>query len=306
MSDATPLKIACIGEAMIEMSFAHGETSQAAIGFAGDTLNTAIYLHREISDKHEVSFLSRLGKDAFSSRMRDFIANEGVCVDYLESDDEKIPGLYSISTNEHGERSFSYWRSDSAARLLFQKNGEPDFSGLDQFNIIYLSGITLAILPYFVREAFFEWLPAFRRKENTAVVFDSNYRPKLWENKATAQKCIEQMWRLTDIGLPSVDDEMLLLDDADENTVMDRFKDYGIKTGVLKRGTKGPLTFTGEQSNFEFAPADKMVDSTAAGDSFNGALLASLLDGSTIDDAMLAGHHCACKVVSQRGAIITR
>lgn len=305
-SSSTPLKIACIGEAMIELSFSAGDTSQAAIGFAGDTLNTAIYLNREISKSHEVSFVSRIGIDTFSKQMRDFIADEGVCVNSLTSDEKKIPGLYSISTDDNGERSFNYWRNDSAARLLFQNNGIADFSGLEKFNVLYLSGITLAILPDFVRKAFFSWLPCFRSRDNTLVVFDSNFRPKLWQDRATAQHCIESMWRLTDIGLPSVDDEMLLFDDKDEDAVIRRFKGYGIKTGVLKRGESGPLNITEEQRNFNFPAADHMLDSTAAGDSFNGAFLASLLGGSDVDEAMLAGHNCACRVIAHRGAIIPR
>lgn len=305
-SQSAPSKIACIGESMIELSFAIGDTHQAAIGFAGDTLNTAIYLNREISNLHEVSFVSRVGIDTFSNQMREFIANEGVCVDDLASDETKIPGLYAISTDANGERSFSYWRNDSAARLLFQNNGVVDFSGLEKYNVLYLSGITLAILPDFVRKAFFAWLPSFRSRDNTSVVFDSNFRPKLWQDKATAQHCIESMWRLTDIGLPSVDDEMLLFDDKDEDAVIRRFKDYGIKTGVLKRGESGPLNIAGEQRNFNFPAADHMLDSTAAGDSFNGAFLASLLGGSDVDVAMLAGHNCACRVIAHRGAIVPR
>lgn len=305
-SNVAPLKIACIGEAMIELSFSAVEKGHAAIGFAGDSLNTAIYLRRESSENCEVSFLSRIGVDAFSMQMREFIANEDVCVEHLEVDEEKLPGIYSISTDEDGERSFSYWRGESAARLLFQCEGQVDFSSLEQFNVIYLSGITLAILPHFVREAFLAWLPSFRARENTTVVFDSNYRPKLWEDKATAKMCIEKMWCLTDVGLPSIDDEILLFDDKDENAVIHRFEGYGIKTAVLKRGLVGPLSLTGEQHNFDFPAAKIMVDSTAAGDSFNGALLASLFNGADVDEAMLAGHNCACKVVSQRGAIIPR
>lgn len=305
-SNAMPLTIACIGEAMIELSFASDSTNQATVGFAGDTLNTAIYLHREATENLRVSFVSCIGIDTFSSQMRAFIEAEGVDTTDLKSDKNRIPGLYSIRTDADGERSFNYWRNESAARQLFQQDGVIDFSILEQFNVLYLSGITLAILPEHVRDAFFAWLPSYRSRTDTSVVFDSNYRPKLWKDKTTAQKCIEAMWRLTDIGLPSVDDEMQLFDDADESAVLRRFETYGINTAVLKRGSTGPLSIMGHQNNGVFPEAEVMVDSTAAGDSFNGALLASLFNGSSLDEAMLAGHSCACRVVSQHGAIIPR
>ena len=64
--------IACIGEAMIELSMA-GDDAQ--LGVAGDTLNTAIYLHRA-APGITVDYVTCLGDDPFSARIHDFI--EGV------------------------------------------------------------------------------------------------------------------------------------------------------------------------------------------------------------------------------------
>lgn len=61
-----PLKIACIGEAMIELAF---DGTSPLVNFARDTLNTAIYLRRNLSLTHSVSFLSVVGTDPFSQRM---------------------------------------------------------------------------------------------------------------------------------------------------------------------------------------------------------------------------------------------
>jgi 2-dehydro-3-deoxygluconokinase len=97
---------------------------------------------------------------------------------------------------------------------------------------------------------------------------------------------------------------MALFGDADEAAVLARLRRYGIGTGALKRGASGPLPITPNDAPLpDFPPAERVVDTTAAGDSFNGGFLASFLAGGSLAEAMLAGHRCAARVVGFRGAI---
>ncbi len=296
-------RIACVGEAMIELVL-NADGSNANIGFAGDTLNTAIYLKRDLPTEDDVAFVSVIGTDLMSSRMVDFIQAQSVSTTQLSRIEDRLPGLYTITTDDAGERSFAYWRESSAARTLFQTNGEADFSCLDSFDVVYLSAITLAILPPEIRAALLQWIETFRATGGR-FAFDSNYRPRLWENVEVARETLAQAWRLCDIGMPSVDDEMALFGDADEMAALARLNDYGIKTGALKRGASGPLPINQTIEPMPgFTPAMSVVDTTAAGDSFNGAFLAALLSGETLRDALLAGHHRAVRVIGYRGAIM--
>ncbi|MCY6381976.1 sugar kinase [Hoeflea prorocentri] len=298
-------KIACVGEAMVELSLdAEGQTAQ--IGFAGDTLNTAVYLERAGAKAHKVAFVSQVGRDSFSDRMIAFIEGEGVSTAGIVRDDERLPGLYAISTDAHGERSFSYWRENSAARLLFCSDHGADFSSLDEFDVVYLSAITLAILQPDVRTALMGWLQVFRERGGL-FAFDSNYRPRLWESVEAARDAVSRAWSLCDIGMPSVDDEMALFGDADPMAALARLSASGIVTGALKRGAEGPVPINAPADpSIRFSPATSVVDTTAAGDSFNGAFLAALLSGRPLGEAMLAGHDCAARVIGVRGAIIPR
>ena len=63
-----PLKIACIGEAMIEM-IVNPETFTANLDVAGDVLNVSIYLRRNLDAKHTVSFFSTVGTDTMSDHI---------------------------------------------------------------------------------------------------------------------------------------------------------------------------------------------------------------------------------------------
>ena len=288
-------RIAAIGEAMIELSVLGADTQ---LGVAGDTLNTAIYLKRSAPDI-KVDYITCLGDDPFSDQIEDFVAAQDIGTGAMTRIPGKSPGLYAITTTPEGERSFTYWRNASAARDMFQTAEEYDFSMLGQYDLIYLSGISVAILPQDARLALVQWLA----ENPVRFAYDSNYRPRLWENRATAQQITHALWQRADICLPSIDDEMALFSE-DEAAVAARFAGYNT-TGALKRGEQGPLSL-GEAVTQAYEPASKVIDTTAAGDSFNGGYLGTLLSGGSQADALRAAHNCAARVVQFRGAIIPR
>ena len=285
-------RVACIGEAMIELSTV-GDT--AALGVAGDTLNTAIYLKRSAPDL-TVDFVTRLSDDPFSDRIRNFIASEGIGTGQVATDPGTSPGLYAITVDAGGERSFTYWRSHSPARNLFS---DGDFSVLNGYDLIYLSGITLAIMAPAARNA----LTVALHQTVANVAFDGNYRPRLWESPMAAHSAIGRLQKIADLNLPSIDDEMTLTGN-NATEVEERFADMQC-SGALKRGADGPLSL-GEPVNQSYPPAPIVIDTTAAGDSFNGGYLAAVLSGKTQADALMAGHTLASKVIAHRGAIIPK
>ena len=117
MIQSRPLNIICAGECMVELRHRESEhiEAQYASRFAGDVTNFAVYLKR-LSTASSVNFLSATGNDALSEKMREFLASEDISSELVARSPDKTVGLYMIHTDEHGERTFTYWRSDSAAR----------------------------------------------------------------------------------------------------------------------------------------------------------------------------------------------
>ena len=113
-------------------------------------------------------------------------------------------------------------------------------------------------------------------------------------------------WGLTDIGLPSLDDEMALFGEAGEAEVLARLRAAGVRRGALKRGAGGPLPLGEAGVLPEFPPATRVVDTTAAGDSFNGAYLAAVFRGEPEMRCLAAGHGMAVEVIGHPGAIMPR
>jgi 2-dehydro-3-deoxygluconokinase len=285
-------RVACVGEAMIELSMMDGD---AQINVAGDTLNTAIYLHRT-APQLTVDYITCLGSDTFSDSISAFIADQGVGNSKIKRIADGTPGLYAITTSQEGERSFTYWRSNSAARHLFS---DGDFTILETYDAVYLSGISLAILPHAVRISLLEWL----NKHSICLIFDSNYRPHLWESLESTQQITSAFWARADILLPSIDDEMKLFGETEEQVAF-RFS-CTAKFGALKRGVLGPLSL-GIDVHGSYPPSLKVLDTTAAGDSFNGGYLGTILGGESQELALKIGHDLAAQVIQCRGAIIPK
>ena len=295
-------KIACIGECMIELGQIDLDHGAARLGFAGDTLNTAIYLSRLGQD---VAFVTNLGHDAFSARMLAVFAGEGIDCRLIGRHPDRLPGIYAIETDPQGERSFRYWRDSSAARTLFAGVGA-GFGDLGRFDVIYLSGITLAILPPDVRAALITAVLALKRA-GKQVVFDTNHRPGLWPDAATARGCFDAMWAATSLALPSYEDEERLYPGLTPHQVMDRIAALGPAEIVLKNGAQGPMIRVGGTTVQTALPAAaQVVDTSGAGDSFNAGYLAARLDGATPQAAAEAGHGLAATVIGHHGAVIPR
>ena len=295
-------RLLAIGEVMAETrSIGDGNF---AIGFAGDTYNTAVYAARQLGVIGAVSYLTRIGADPLSVALMDRIFEEGINSSHVVIDPDRNIGIYSVSTDTHGERSFHYWRADSAARRLF--TAEETAISMPQADIIYLSGISLAILTPVARQRLINVL-ASRRAEGAKIAFDSNYRPKLWEDAMTARSTMQAIWEIADFALPSIDDEMVLFGDASEEAVIDRFAKKTWQGIAIKRGVRGPLSLhLAAEEHPDFPSARTVVDTTAAGDSFNGGYLAACLEGAGEVERLLAGHELASRVVGVNGAIIPR
>ncbi|MEY8831382.1 sugar kinase [Sedimentitalea sp. XS_ASV28] len=294
-------RIVCIGECMVEMAPTNTEGSYQ-IGFAGDTMNTAWYLCQLLGSAHQVDYLSAVGQDAISDRMLAFLEDAGIGIGSIQRLPELTVGLYMIQLQD-GERSFSYWRGQSAARLLASDPARLA-AALNGAEIAFFSGITLAILPDDDRARLLSALATFRAAGGT-VVFDPNLRPRLWESPQTMTASISAAAEVSDTVLPSHEDEATWFGDADPDATLARYLKAGARTVVVKNGPGEILiSHDGTVSRVRPVAAATVVDTTAAGDSFNAGFLASRLSGKPIDQAVIDAAALAGRVIQSRGALV--
>ena len=299
-------KVALIGECMLEL------TRQAAdqaggilpmnLSYGGDTLNSSVYLARQ---GVAVDYVTALGDDPMSAWMVAQWREQGVGCDFIDYQPNAVPGMYLVETDRSGERSFYYWRDNAPARRLFDDPARTDrlFAQLADHACIGLSGISLAIQSESSRQRLFAKLAEYRNAGGK-VVFDSNYRPKLWPSELVTRQCYEAMYRLTDIALPTFEDEQQVFGDVDHDSVIERLRSWGVGEIALKLGPQGCLAVTGDTRELVAANKVDVVDTTSAGDSFNAGYLAARLRDQCASDAAKAGHRLASVVIQHRGAII--
>ncbi|MEO3385641.1 sugar kinase [Mesorhizobium sp. CAU 1741] len=291
-------KIASIGECMLELS---GAGSNWRMGHAGDTFNTLWAIKALMPPDHWVDYVSAFGDDPFSAQQLAFFAEHGIGTAHSPKIAGARPGLYAI-TLDGAERSFTYWRADAAARRLADDPSELAKSLADR-DLVYFSGITLAILDANARGALLSALKAVR-KAGSLVAFDPNYRPRLWSSMDEARTTIESALAITDIALPTFPDEHMLYGDAEPLATVDRLRQAGIGEIVVKDGTEPALIAAGGHT--ESIPAmhvEHPVDTTGAGDSFNGGYLAARLHGHAPVEAARRAHKVAASVVQVHGAL---
>ncbi|WP_330211481.1 sugar kinase [Pseudomonas sp. AM4(2022)] len=296
-------RIALIGECMIELQHrADGSLHQS---FGGDTLNTAVYLRRELGEGVSVDYVTALGDDSFSDAMCEHWQAEGLGLGLVQRLPGRLPGLYCIQTDALGERKFLYWRNEAAVRDCFTTPAaEPVLAALPGYDVVYFSGITLAVLGDIGRERLLQALIEARRR-GARVVFDNNYRPRLWADVQTAREAYRRVLAEVDIALLTEDDERSLFGYEDSEQVFAAYP--SIAEVVLKRGAEACLIrCTGERFAVPALKVEKVVDTTAAGDSFSAAYLASRLNGGSPQEAASAGHRLASRVIQVPGALIPR
>lgn len=299
---ANPFKVALLGECMIEFSPAKDGLYRQSC--AGDTFNSAVYLARQFTPDIAVSYITGLGEDAWSHRIRDALMAENIADVAIITVADKTPGLYVIENDDEGERSFQYWRNDSAARSMFKSwTVEQITKCMEEFDLIYFSGISLGILDHLQRNKLLQAVEALKGK--ILFAFDPNFRAALWPDRDVCRSVFERVAAIVDIALVTLDDHQALWPENDSKKAGQRWLKNGAREVVIKNGAKTCLIMTQDQCvsalPLEFL---KPKDTTGAGDSFAAGYLGMRSLGYDGLAAANVAHAIAGQVIMHPGGVI--
>jgi 2-dehydro-3-deoxygluconokinase len=202
-----------------------------------------------------------------------------------------------------GERSFSYWRDSSAAKALAD-DAAALRAAIDGADAVYFSGITLAILAPEARKRLLAAL-ASAKARGAMVGFDSNIRRRLWKNNQELGDAIHAAARVSTLTLPTVPDELEMFGETDQTAVAERYLADGVPEVVVRAGADAALVVWPD-GRTRVAPQTqvKPVDTTGAGDSFNGSYMAARLQGDGPEAAARKAHATAARVIQSYGALV--
>ena len=297
-------RVVAFGECMVELRRQDGPIMVQSFG--GDTLNAATYLSRLSAGQFSIQYATALGDtDSFSQGMIESWRNEGIQTNFVRRLHGELPGIYTIDVDHNGERTFAYWRSNSAARKYFDTDLTPLDIRFDDYDVFYFSGISLAILAPEARSRLFSLIEKMKAAEKT-VVFDNNYRPRLWASSIESASAYERAYKLSDIALVTLSDEMERSGTSAEQYALEEALSLPPVELVVKRGASPTIVRLGNGVIVEIPTVKvaNVVDTTAAGDSFGAGYLAARLRGLKPDQAGKIGNQLAATVIQFRGAIM--
>ncbi|MDP5187416.1 MAG: sugar kinase [Alishewanella sp.] len=293
-------KIFFLGECMVELR--EQDDSTMGHSFAGDVYNSAVYMKR-CFPTITVSMITAIGRDRLSDKMLSRFKSEDLDTQFVFQHPSKVAGMYFIETDSAGERRFTYWRNDSAAKKVVQFLTDDVVEQLTAADMFFFSGIPLAIIDEDSRDAFWQKL-ARLKQAGVKLVFDPNYRAQLWASKDAAIEQFNKAFQISDIALPGVEDLSVLYGIASAEEALDFCQQYQLEELVVKNGPQSVVTQIGtERHSHQITPVTNVVDTTSAGDAFNGVYLGARLSGRSVFEAVQLGAKAAGTVIQHPGAI---
>lgn len=257
----------------------------------------------------KTAFIGKVGNDSFGRFLCDTLQKYNVSTDGVITDKSANTTLAVVSVNENGERSFAFYRKNSADTLL-SENEIIDLQ-LRNTHILHFGSVSLTAEPS--RTA---TISAVKRAKSFGAVisYDPNYRGSLW---SSVDEAVEQMKKPLDlVDILKVSDEELPLISG-KTDVEDGAKylcdKYNIKLVLVTLGAKGAYYRFKDCAGIVDGVSVTVADTNGAGDTFFGAFLSRMvymekynpsdLTEDEIKDMLAFSNNAAAITTSRSGAI---
>jgi len=228
-----------------------------------------------------------MGNDVFGKQSFQLFDEEGIDTRYILSDDELPSGVALITVDETGENSIVVAPGANAA--LFPADLEAALGDINEASIVLMQlEIPLQTVQFIVQYA-------------------SSKGVKVILNPAPATVLPAEVLTHTDIITPNKTEASMLsgVEVTDLHTAKSaakRIHEMGVKQVVITMGPLGAVIYSNGHYHLVPAMTVETVDSTAAGDVFNGALAVSLSEGKELIDAVKFACEAAAVSVTRLGA----
>ena len=287
--------IVSIGEPLIEFNRPKdGDGRTWLQGFGGDSQNVAIAAARQGAS---AGYLTSVGQDWMGDAFLELWKNEGVDASKVRRHPTAPTGVSFVTHGPAGHK-FDYLRKNSAASLMTPDDVPEDYIAGARF--LHVSAIGQAISDT-ARAACKTAIEA-ARAAGIRVSYDTNLRLRLWDLD-TARAEIHATIPLCDVALPSLDDSRQLTGLSAADDIADFYLELGAPLVALKMGSEGALlALPGRHIRIAPHPVEAL-DATGAGDTFDGAFLARLLEGDDAETAARYANVAAALSTTGYGAV---
>ena len=287
-----------IGECMIEL-FSE-EPIESADTFtrslAGDSFNICVAAQRLGTS---AGYITRLGNDPFAGYLIGTFQSLGIDTSCVRTVDG-FNAAHFVALLPDGDREFVYYRAGSAPSTLEPDDLDADYIG--SAKVLHCSGVAQAISAS--SRATVLRAAQIAKERGVTVSYDPNYRHQLWSPDGL-REAADELLPYVDYLLPSVPaDSQALIGSDDVYQVVEHFRGLGVPIVAATRGADGSVI--GSEEGLTEVPAyrpEGPIDTTAAGDAFNGGFIHGLLNGMSVADAGRLGTITAGLKLRGRGAL---
>ncbi len=264
-----------------------GETvlgGKSSMVFGGKGANQAVAAIRAEGD---VAYIAKVGNDLFGENMKNHFQQEGFQTDLILTDADEPTGIAQIFVSDKGENSIAV--APGANMKLAPEDIEPFTDLLRHAQVILLQLETpLDTVAYIADHAY-------------------NNNVKLILNPAPAQLLNEDLLKKVWLITPNETEASLLtgMDVVDQESAAkaaQHLLKMGVKNVIITLGENGSLLHTEKGSEHFKAYRAKAIDTTAAGDVFNGTLAVAITEGSALPEAIRFAAAAAAISVTREGA----
>ncbi len=232
-------------------------------------------------------FVAKLGNDILGQQSVDYFKKEGIDTKYITLDENSASGVALISVDDHAENSIVV--ASGANMLLNEQDVDKVVEEMCEGDILLMQlEIPIQTVEYAARKAF---------EKGVKVVL----------NPAPARNLPKELLRYLFMITPNrIEAEMLtgikIVNDADAERVAKGISAMGVQNIIVTLGSKGCLVREGDTSYCVDAFKVEPVDTTAAGDTFNGALCVGLAEGMNLRQSAVMASKASSVAVTRMGA----
>lgn len=254
------------------------------IAYGGKGANQAVAAARLGA---KVDFIGCIGDDEIGRAMKMAFAKDGINTTPIQEITGETTGVAMIQVTEQGENSIV---------ISAGANGRLDDSVVERFqNVISEADYLLTQLETPLQAV------------DLAIKTAKSHGTKVILNPAPARALPDELLQNIDVITPNETETEILtgIKVIDEQTACQAanvFHQKGIATVLITLGEKG--VFVSEQGNGQIVAGFRVqaIDTTAAGDTFNGAFVTALLENKATAEAITFAHAAAALSVTRKGA----
>ncbi len=217
------------------------------------------------------ALIGKVGYDQFGFFLRDVLERHGIDERGLCFSHDVNTTLAFVQLNEHGDRSFSFYRKPGADTTLTRE--DLDFGLIDSAKIFHFGSLSMTDEP--ARGATRAALE-YARKKGKVITYDPNWRPALWANDEQAKENMLFGLQYADVLKISEEELVFLTGSGDVEAGSRQFLERGVKAVVVTLGAKGCYYRCAKGSGFLRTYDTNVIDTTGSGDCFFGAMICQI------------------------------